>query len=272
MQTVSILGVGLIGGSFGLALRRAGYQGRILGVSRPTTIETALRCGAIDAGGTFEDAVAQADLVFLAQPISVIIDVMPRVAACLKPGARVTDAGSTKRDIVAAAQLHFPPGVFLGGHPMAGKAESGVAAAEANLFQGRPWILTPLFEGERNAELEGWITAIGARLLTLDAATHDRVVGAASHLPQFLSTVLAAHLDAHPHVDQVLAAAGPGLHSMTRLALSDYRLWRDIYATNADEIANTLRSCAAALESLDPSTIESAFAHANHFAARLRGK
>lgn len=265
METVSILGVGLIGGSFGLALRRAGFNGRILGVSRPATIETALRVGAIDAGAPLEEAVAASGLVFLAQPIHVIIDVMPRVAAALKPGAVVTDAGSTKRAIVDAGTRHFAPGVFIGGHPMAGKAETGVAAAEATLFEGRPWILM-----DHCPELERWITALGARLLLMDPATHDRVVGAASHLPQFLSTVLASFLDGHPDADQVRAAAGPGLHDMTRLALSDLTLWRDIYATNGDEIAALLRRCASALESLDAASLEDAFTRANRFATRLR--
>jgi len=278
METVVIAGVGLIGGSFGLALRRAGFRGRIIGVSSPPTIQTATGRGAIDEGAPLAEAVAQADVVLLAQPISIIMRVIPEVAAHLKPGALVTDAGSTKQAIVEEAERHFTPGAFLGGHPMAGKAERGVAVAEASLFEGRPWILTPVRredeESERARWLESWITAIGARLMVLDPAQHDRVVAAASHLPQLLSSVLAAFLDGAPESALARAAAGPGLHDMTRLALSDAGLWRDICATNQEEIRRLLREYAARLTGLagrfGPEELDSLFHAANRFASQLR--
>ena len=278
METIVIAGVGLIGGSFGLALRRAGFSGRIVGVSSPPTIQTAIRRGAIDEGAPLAEAVAQADLVLLAQPISVILQVLPEVAARLKPGALVTDAGSTKRAIVEEAEKHFPPGAFLGGHPMAGKAERGVGVAEAGLFEGRPWILTPVRredeETERARWLQAWIGALGARLMVLTPVQHDRVVAAASHLPQLASSALAALLDDSPESALARAAAGPGLHDMTRLALSDAGLWRDICATNQEEIRRLLREYAARLSGLadqfEPASLDALFRSANRFASQLR--
>jgi prephenate dehydrogenase len=176
--------------------------------------------------------------------VSVIIGCMEEVAANLKHGALVTDAGSTKAAIVEAAARCFKAGAFLGGHPMAGKAERGVAVAEAGLFEGRPYIFTPRqpadLESASARELMGWAERIGARTLVMEPARHDRVVGAASHLPQLLSTALATMLAGHPESEAVRAAAGPGLHDMTRLALSEEGLWGDILATNRAEVDRLL--------------------------------
>jgi prephenate dehydrogenase len=244
MRTVAICGVGLIGGSFALALRRAGFDGRIAGVSSEKTLRRAREQGVIDEGLSLAEAVRAADLVYLAQPVSVIIGCMEQVAAHLKDGALVTDAGSTKAAIVEAATRCFPPGAFLGGHPMAGKAERGVAVAEAGLFEGRPYIFTPSqpsdLEGARARELAGWVERIGARTMVMDPQQHDRVAGAASHLPQLVSTALAAMLAGHPESEAVRAAAGPGLQDMTRLALSEEGLWGDILATNRAELIRLL--------------------------------
>src|SRR5262249_16379978 len=135
MNTVTIVGVGLIGGSFALALRKAGFAGRILGVSSAQTIEKAVRKGVIDEGVLLEQAVPQSDLIYLAQPIGRILDALPLVTQLAKPLCLVTDAGSTKEVIVTRAENLFRENgaVFLGGHPMAGKAERGVEAAEADL-------------------------------------------------------------------------------------------------------------------------------------------
>jgi prephenate dehydrogenase len=246
MRTVAICGVGLIGGSFALALRKAGFDGRIVGVSSDKTLEKARALGVIDEGLRLGDAVGAADLVYLAQPVSVIIGCMAEVAAHLKPGTLVTDAGSTKAAIVAAAGEHFPRGAFLGGHPMAGKAERGVTVAEAGLFEGRPYLITPrqaedLESGGARSLLE-WVGRIGARVLVMAPERHDRVVGASSHLPQLASTALAALLADLPESSLVRSAAGPGLHDMTRLALSEEGLWRDILATNCTEVARLLEA------------------------------
>ncbi len=237
MRTVAIAGVGLIGGSFALALRQAGFDGRILGVSSPATTKEALARGVIDEAVSLEDAASRADLIYLAQPVLAIIDALPKVASHLKPGALVTDAGSTKAQIVAAANACLPPSSFIGGHPMAGKEQRGLAAADASLFKDRPYVLTPgapaHLESPAAAALVGWLRQIGVRLVTLEPATHDRMVAAVSHVPQLLSTALAASLACTEGTRQV---AGPAILDMTRLALSDYDLWRDILVTNATEI------------------------------------
>lgn len=249
MQTVAIVGVGLIGGSFGLALRKAGFTGRILGVSSESAVCAAVTCGAIDAGMPLAEAAAQADLIFLAQPIGRIIDTLGRLDAVARPNALVTDAGSTKREIVAAA-AGLRRCRFVGGHPMAGKEKRGVEEADADLFQGRTWVLTPAWQEELQTpaarDFTEWLERIGARLVVLDAAEHDRVVSLTSHLPQLASTALAATVA--EKVRNHLEVAGPGLLDSTRLALSAYDLWRDILATNAAAIDQALGAYIARLE------------------------
>ena len=150
MKHVAIVGTGLIGASFGLALREAGFDGSIVGVSSPRAIADAVAAGAIDRGAPLADAVAEADLVFLSQAIGRILDTICHLDPLLQQGALVTDAGSTKCEIVDLARQVITRGQFLGGHPMAGKEKRGAAAAEAGLFRGRTWVLTP----DDPAELE----------------------------------------------------------------------------------------------------------------------
>jgi prephenate dehydrogenase len=276
MKTVAIVGVGLIGASFGLALRRAGFTGRILGVSSDRSIRAAVDRHAIDEGVPLESAATQADLIYLSQPISGILETLPLLAGLLKPGALVTDAGSTKRHIAEAAA---PLGsAFIGGHPMAGKTARGAGEAEAALFEGRPYVLTPSAPGqiddERVRSLVSWIEKIGARLVVLSPAEHDRLVAAASHLPQLLSTALASTLEQMKDPAPIAAVAGPGLLDMTRLALSSHEIWKDILSTNGDEIAAALQLTEARLSelrhSLEAAETESAFASGRNFALRLR--
>ena len=146
MRTIAIFGVGLIGGSFALALRKAGFTGRILGVSSPDTIRRALELNVIDAGVPAEEGARAADLIYLSQPILRIIESLPELSQWVQPGSLVTDAGSTKSMIVEQAAALFAPGQFLGGHPMAGRERRGVDAAEADLFRGRPYVLTPVLK------------------------------------------------------------------------------------------------------------------------------
>lgn len=241
IETVAIAGVGLIGGSFGLALRAAGFRGRLLGVSSPATITAARARGAIDEGVTLAEAAARADVIYLAQPIAQILETIETLGALARPGLLVTDAGSTKRAIAAKAKQCLSGAVFLGGHPMAGKEARGVEAAEAELFRGRPYLLVPPeSEAALVDETARWIEAIGAQPRWVSAQEHDRLVAAASHGPQLLSTALAAALGGRVDAAAVAGAAGPGLRDMTRLALSSYEIWRDILATNGDEIADAL--------------------------------
>jgi prephenate dehydrogenase len=221
VDSVAIAGVGLIGGSFALALREAGFRGEIVGLSSPATIEKAVARGIVARGVTLEEA-AHCDLLFLAQPVSVIAATLRRLPGLTGAATIVTDAGSTKRAIVEAG-ADLPN--FIGGHPMAGKEIRGVEAADAHLFRGRPWILT----AEPPPVLRRWIEATGARVSVLPAAEHDRLVALVSHAPQLLSNAIASVT--RPGRD----FAGPGLESMTRLAGSSISVWRDILATNRDE-------------------------------------
>ncbi len=253
IQTVSILGVGLIGGSFGLALRAAEFEGRILGVSSAPTIEAALERGAIDAGASLAEAVAAADLVYLAQPINRIVEMLPEVARYASPACLVTDAGSTKRAIVQRASEVFAGGAcFLGGHPMAGKAERGVERAEADLFRGAIYVLTPLKgslpELPIVEEFRGWIERMGAVPWVLAPDVHDEVVTWTSHLPQLVSSALALSVSRHLDDPEHLRVAGPGLRDMTRLAQSSYDIWGDILATNGDNLQSALEQYIARLK------------------------
>jgi prephenate dehydrogenase len=253
IQTVSILGVGLIGGSFGLALRAAGFEGRILGVSSPRTIAAALERGAIDDGMPLPEAVAAADLVYLAQPISRIVELLPEVARYASPTCLVTDAGSTKRAIVQRAGEVFAEGrCFVGGHPMAGKAQRGVERAEADLFRDAIYVLTPpdghLPTAPIVEEFRSWVERIGAVPWVLAPNVHDEVVTWTSHLPQLLSSALALTVSRHVDDPEHLRVAGPGLRDMTRLAQSSYDIWGDILATNGDNLQSALEQYIAQLK------------------------
>jgi prephenate dehydrogenase len=188
MQHIVIAGTGLIGSSFGLALRKAGYTGAITGVSSPPAIADAVAAGAIDRGASLEAAVPEADLVFLSQTIGRILDTIRHIDPLLRPGTLVTDAGSTKCAIVDLARQTVTRAQFLGGHPMAGKETRGAAAADADLFRGRTWILTPDEDEELHTssalEFRMWLQRIGAHVMMLDADEHDRVVSLTSHLAQ----------------------------------------------------------------------------------------
>ena len=235
MRIVAIAGVGLIGGSFALALRKTGFSGRILGVSSPRTIEEALKLGVIDEGVTLERAEQSADLIYLAQPILQILDVLTRLKP--KPGALVTDAGSTKAQIVAQAQQHLHNWQFIGGHPMAGKETRGVAAADADLFRGRNYVLTPTADTPAARWLRQQVEGFGAIVTTLAADEHDRLVAYTSHLPQILSTMLACTLEP---IGQAPRVAGPALLDMTRVAQSPFDMWHDIFLTNRGPIEQAL--------------------------------
>jgi prephenate dehydrogenase len=278
MRTVAILGVGLIGGSFALALRRAGFGGRIIGVSSPRTIKEALAHGIIDEALPVEEALPQSDLVYLSQPINRILEQIETIGPHLRGDALVTDAGSSKVKIVEAASRHIRNATFLGGHPMAGKETRGAAAADAALFDGRPYALTPaggkLPDTEPVATFLNWIEKIGARPVTLAPEQHDRLVALSSHLPQLASTALAVTLAADPASAEVESVAGPGLLDSTRLALSPFDIWSDIVATNRDAIDEALAAYIRQLEQiraqLGSDSLGEPFAAAARFAGRLR--
>jgi prephenate dehydrogenase len=244
MKSVAIIGTGLIGSSFGLALRQAGFDGPITGVSSERAIADAVAARAIDRGAPLAEAVAEADLIFLSQTIGRILDTVRHLDPLVRPGALVTDAGSTKCEIVDVARQSLTQTQFLGGHPMAGKESRGARAADADLFRGRSWILTPDEPAELDTpaavEFRSWLERIGARTVVLDADEHDRIVAFTSHLPQLASTALGATLADRMKSPGECAIAGSGLADMTRLAMSSYDLWRDILATNSEHIERAL--------------------------------
>jgi prephenate dehydrogenase len=276
MKTVAIFGVGLIGGSFALALRRAGFPGRILGVSSPATIQRALNLRVIDAGATAREAGQSADLIYLSQPILRILEVLPDLNDWVQPEALITDAGSTKSTIVAKARSVISRCQFLGGHPMAGREQRGVEAAEAGLFDGRPYVLTPQsqseLETENARELLDWIARIGACPVILDPQKHDRIVAFTSHLPQLISTGLAALLNGREELQA--RVFGPALVDSTRLALSSFDIWGDILATNSAPVKEALRAYIATLDefrqSLDSPSMRDHFERGAHLASEIR--
>ncbi len=241
IKSVSIVGVGLIGASFALALSQNGFKGTIVGVSSPSAVEAGVAIGAISKGVSLEEAAATSDLIYLAQPVDRILQTLEACGGMAGKGCLITDAGSTKAAIVQKAFECVRNASFLGGHPMAGKEQRGADAADADLFEGRPYVLCPavgsgsLFE----PDFRNWLLKIGARPLEMSPAMHDSTVALTSHLPQLLATALAETLaqSDNGHLSQVF---GPGLIDMTRLAMSSPDLWLSILATNRTAIIAAL--------------------------------
>lgn len=248
IRQITIIGTGLIGGSLGLALKKRKFTGRIIGCDRAPVLERAQDKGAIDAGFTNPaDAVRGSSVVVLATPVLAVIDLIERLGPALPAKVLLTDVGSTKAEVVARARKVFGKAAsqrFLAGHPMAGKEQSGVEFADADLFQGAAWFITPLpgqdvYRGQ-NGEFLEWIEKLGARIANLPAQEHDQLCAWISHLPQMLSTALAASLVDEFADAPLLEAGGRALREMTRIASSPYSMWRDIAITNKKNIAGAL--------------------------------
>jgi prephenate dehydrogenase len=251
---ISIIGLGLIGGSIGLAMRAALPDAAIRGLDVATqTIAAAMSRGAIgESSPTIEEAVSDADLVIIATPVLATRSVFESIAAHLRPGAIVTDAGSTKAQVLEWARESLPDTVaFVGGHPMAGSERHGVEHARADLFRGAVWCLTPLAGAPVDAleSLEELVQRIGARPLRIDAMTHDAAVAAVSHLPFVLSAALVRLTAADPDWPVMSQLAATGYRDMSRLASGDARMHRDICLTNP-MIAPRLREMARLLDDL----------------------
>jgi prephenate dehydrogenase len=280
VNSIAIAGVGLIGGSFGLALRKAGFTGRIAGISSPATISRAIELGAIDEGISLEEALRTADVLYLAQPISVILTSIEQIGPLLARDVLITDAGSTKRTIVQRAEKHLKRGEFLGGHPIAGKEVRGVAAADPDLFRGRPYVLTPEAQDGPHTPVGvafvGWLDRIGANVVKMSPALHDRTLAFTSHVPQLASTALAAVIAGEFGEKDQFVPVGPGLQDMTRLAESSFDLWADILSTNADEVGHALEVYIDKLsnfrDNLTSSALVRDFTSAADAAGRLRGR
>jgi prephenate dehydrogenase len=249
IRQITIVGTGLIGGSLALALRKQGFAGRIIGCDREAALERAKKCGAIDKGFSEPgDAVRGSQLVVLATPVLAIVDLIGRLGPALPASTLLTDVGSTKAAVARQAVDVFgknAPKRFLAGHPMAGKENSGVEFADPDLFQDAVWFLTPLpgqsLREGLFAEFLGWIDLIGARVAMLAPEDHDRLCAWISHVPQMISTALAAALvEEFGEEAPLLPAGGRALREMTRIAASPYSMWRDIAISNKKNLADAL--------------------------------
>ena len=236
----------------------------------------ALELRVVDAGLSAREAAQSADLIYLSQPILRIVDALAELNGWVQPDALVTDAGSTKGAIVARAADVLTRCQFLGGHPMAGREQRGVEAAEAGLFEGRPYVLTPRSKPEletpRVKELLDWIAKIGAFPVILDAEAHDRIVAYTSHLPQLASTALASLMEGRDEPKS--RVFGPALVDSTRLALSSFDVWGDIFATNSSAVRQALADYIVTLQefhrSLDSDAMRGHFERGSRFAGGLR--
>jgi prephenate dehydrogenase len=248
---VTIIGCGLIGASFALALRRANACAQIAGWdSSASELDEAVRTGVIDevdqafASDGASDGVSSSDLIYLAMPVGEIIEFLRDRGRQIKPGAVITDAGSTKVEICRAARLHLPEVQhFVGGHPVAGSHLQGLAHARSDIFAGAPYVLVT--DGDRDEShahtaLKETLDLLGARVISMTAVEHDRAMARVSHLPQIVSSALAAVTKDQPDADALVSFSGAGYRDMTRLASSSWSMWGDILATNSTETVAAL--------------------------------
>jgi prephenate dehydrogenase len=259
LQRVAVLGVGLIGGSFARALRKYTPDMHIVGWDRADVVLEARKVGVIDEGffEALDPAIRRADLIYVALPIGMTLDLLPELAQHAPPHALVTDAGSTKMRIWQAASELFVEEVgpiFLAGHPMAGREQAGLAQADADLFRNASYALIGQADDTHDPRVLAFVKILekmGARPLWIGAQQHDYAVGLASHLPQLASVALGSFL--YDHLDEnglPITLAGPGLRDSLRLAGSPYGTWRDIVLTNRDVLSAALDLLARRIEDL----------------------
>ena len=250
---VAILGLGLIGGSLGLAFRAvAGEKIHVTGYARRTeTGERAIAMGAVDVmAPTPDQAVAAADIVFLCTPVLQMLPMAQAVLPHMKPGAVLTDVGSTKRWFSEAVREMLPEGiVYIGGHPMAGREKSGLEAADKELYQGRWYLFTPSSDTPDGAlsELRRLIGLTGAVTAVLEEEKHDRVTAVISHVPHVAAAALVHLLQKEMNPAETARFIGGGFRDTTRIASSDSNMWADICMTNPDNIAAGIDELAAVL-------------------------
>jgi len=256
LDKIVIVGVGLIGGSFALALKRAGQVREVVGVGRhPEALARALALGIIDrVCDDYADALTGADLVMLAAPVAQTGPILAALLPHLAPGTIVTDAGSTKCDVVAAARAALGERVhqFVPGHPIAGSEANGPDAALAGLYQGKKAVLTPLPEnapGDVERVAAAW-RACGAVIHQLTPEDHDRVFAAVSHLPHLLAYALVDDLAGKPHADMLFQYAASGFRDFTRIAGSSPEMWRDISLANGAALLTELDAYLAQLTAM----------------------
>ncbi|MDO8292416.1 MAG: prephenate dehydrogenase/arogenate dehydrogenase family protein [Gallionella sp.] len=279
-KKVVIFGVGLIGGSFALALRKANAVGEVVGFGRSeTTLQQAMQLGIIDRiGQDAADEAADADLILLATPVGQMAEIMARIAPHLGAHTLITDGGSTKSDVVRAvyAQLGSKAAQFVPAHPIAGAELSGAAAARADLYVGKKVVLTPLPENtpEAVARVQAAWQACGANIHRLTYAEHDAVFAAVSHLPHLLSFALVHDLAQRDNRDLLLSFAASGFRDFTRIAASSPEMWRDICLANREALLQELQlyiaeltQMSAALAAGDAARLEQTFRTARELRA-----
>jgi prephenate dehydrogenase len=249
---IGIVGLGLIGGSIALAARQIWPSGLVIGVDRKDVLERAMVLHAIDVAADDPIVLAEADLVILAAPIQQNVEILRTLHENVTKDAVITDTGSTKRVIVEAAAGLPARLTFIGGHPLGGAARGGIDHARPDMFTGRPWLFTPTAANESTdamEKLKSFATGLGSIPRTLTPDEHDRLLAFISHLPQLTASAL-MHIVGLAAGKDGLALSGRGLQDTTRLASSPADIWREVCATNADEIGTALDALIAVLQDL----------------------
>lgn len=272
---LALIGVGLIGGSFARAARAAGEVSEVIGFDADAVaLSTALELGAITAAApSAEAAVKQADLVMLAVPVGAMVETMRAIAPHLRADAVVTDVGSTKADVVAAARAELGTAFqrFVPGHPIAGRETHGVQSSRPRLFEGKLFIATPVHGTSDDAvgRIERLWQRLGCRVERMDPHEHDRVFAAVSHLPHLLAFALVARIAREDDAERKLAKAGAGFRDFTRIAASSPTMWRDVCIANREALSIELAGyralldeLQAALDARDAESLEAVFSAA----------
>ena len=277
-ERVAIVGLGLIGGSLALAVRETWPGGLVIGVDDKPVLERAMLRHAIDVAADDPVVMAEADLVVLAAPVRSNLALLADLEEHVRGSAIVTDVSSTKRDVVEAARALPTRLTFIGGHPLGGAPRSGIDHARPDLFRDRPWLFTPSAErpGEALERLRQFVTGFGAVPHVLTPAEHDRLLAFLSHVPQLTASVL-MHVVGGAIGEDGLALSGRGLADTTRLASSPADIWRDICATNADEVGLALEALIAELQTIrgnlaDGQAIDRVFDSASRWRAALAAR
>lgn len=275
-RRIAIIGLGLVGGSWGVALKKRGFAGLRVGCDRPEILERALRQSAIDQGEENPLLAARdADLIILATPVGEILRLLPALSGIPPAHALITDVGSTKRSILEVARKDFGHApLFLGGHPLAGKERSGIENAHPDLFANAVYAVVPNSPDDlENPSAKAFCTLVrglGGRVLVMNATEHDESAAYLSHLPQLLSTALASLAGEKGGLSLELAASG--FRDVTRLAESPYVLWRDICATNTENIQQALDALIGKLQTLRDHLLDKTLEREFRQALRLREK
>lgn len=275
-KKITIIGVGLIGGSLGLALKEKKPDFKIVGIDKQEIIKKAIARSAIDEGTVnLEEGIKDADIVIIATPVKTILKLLTQINPFLKKGCIVTDTGSTKQQIVQKANKVLSKDIFfIGGHPMAGSEEYGIDSANSHLFQDKTYILTPTKKSNLIAieKISSLIKMIGGKRLILNSLEHDRIVGTVSHLPQIMAVSLVnmvSELVRKENNNNYFKAVGEGFKDMTRIASSPYKIWEDICDTNQENILEMIQEFRNYLEVIedklknDPSSLKEEFQKAS---------